>query len=273
MKRVFFLLFGLFTYLITVFTILYLIGFIGNVLVKKSIDGAPEMPFWSAIGIDVLLILLFALQHSIMARRWFKRLWRKHLPAAIERSVYGLFSCLALFLLMHKWQPLGLTIWHIHSEVFAVIIYSLYFFGWSVMITATFLINHWDLFGVRQVYLRFNHKPYTALNLEKPFLYKRIRHPLYLGLLIAFWATPHMTITHLLFSSFLTMYILIAIKFEERDLIADFGDHYLEYKKEVPMLNPFQKKFQSNKNSQPLSEDLLNGVTYLSIKKQSEKVK
>ena len=129
-----------------------------------------------------------------------------------------------------------------HAEWAASIIYAFYFFGWSIMITATFLINHWDLFGVRQVYLRFNLKPYTSLNLEKPFLYKRIRHPLYLGLLIAFWSTPYMTITHLIFSAFLTFYILFAIQLEEKDLIADFGDHYLEYQKNVPMLNPFLKK-------------------------------
>ena len=240
MKRAFIFLYGVIVYLITLVTITYLIGFVGNLVVPVSLDGPLTRPFGEALLINFGLILLFVVQHTIMARRSFKDWWAKNLPKALERSTYVLASCICLLLLYRYWEPLGGVVWEVRDETATIILYSLFFLGWTIMFTATFLINHWDLFGLRQVYLHLVHRPHTMLDLKKPFLYKRVRHPLYLGFLIAFWATPVMTYTHLFFSLAMTLYILMGIFFEEKDLVQDFGERYIDYRRRVPMLLPFR---------------------------------
>ena len=241
-KKTLFFLFGLFVYFIALITLAYMAGFLGNFLVPNSIDGLPRTDTWSAILTNILLILVFTCQHSIMARQGFKKWWIRIIPKPIERSTFVLFSSLALLFIFHYWQPIRGIVWDFQSAPLAVIFYAIYFLGWTIVVVATFLINHWDLFGLRQVYLYLVDRPYTALDLSKPFFYGRIRHPLYLGFLITFWATPTMTVTHLLFSVLVSTYIFLAVKLEEKDLISDFKDQYLEYKKKVPMLLPINKK-------------------------------
>jgi protein-S-isoprenylcysteine O-methyltransferase Ste14 len=200
------------------------------------------MPIGPAIAIDVALLLLFALQHSIMARRWFKERWTRIVPQPIERSTYVLFSSLALILLFRKWQPIGGVIWSVGDSNGRWILQALFAFGLVLVLVATFLINHFDLFGLRQVWLYLLGRPYTALPFATPGLYRMVRHPLYVGWLLVFWMAPTMTIAHLLFSVATTAYIVMAIQFEERDLIDSHGDAYRNYKRNVPMLVPFSNR-------------------------------
>jgi methanethiol S-methyltransferase len=191
-----------------------------------------------ALLIDVGLLGLFALQHSIMACPAFKRWWTTFVPAPVERSTYVLFSSLALLLLFWQWQSMGGTIWHVENSTARLLLYGLFTFGWLLVLVSTFLINHFDLFGLRQVYLYLRGKEYTALNFATPWPYKLVRHPLYVGWLFAFWATPTMTAAHLVFALVTTAYILIAIRLEEQDLLAAHGEAYAEYRRHVPMLVP-----------------------------------
>ena len=240
-RKILFFLYGLIIYFIGLATLIYLCGFIGNFLVPNTIDGPPRVDVLTALGINLSLVMLFMFQHSLMARQSFKKWWLKIVPRPIERSTFVLFSCAALLSIFHFWQPMPGVIWDIKYRPLVVFCYSIYFLGWTIVLISTFLINHWDLFGMRQVYLHLVDKPYTDLDLTKPFFYGKIRHPLYLGFLIAFWATPKMSVAHLVFSLTITAYILIAIQLEERDLIADFKDRYLDYKKKVPMILPLRK--------------------------------
>ena len=242
MKRIFFLLYGLVSYLVFFGTFLYAIGFVGNLVVPKAIDGEPTTPLVSAVLINASLLLLFALQHSIMARPAFKRWWTKWVPLALERSTYVLLASLCLMLMMWQWQPIGGIIWSVDNAVIKTILLVLYMTGWTIVLVSTFLINHFDLFGLRQVWLNFQDRPYTALPFRLPLFYKFVRHPLYLGFLIAFWSTPVMTVAHLLFALLTTGYILTAIQLEERDLLSHFGERYRNYKKWAPMLIPFSKR-------------------------------
>lgn len=242
MKKAIFLLYGAVAYLCFFGTILYAIGFVGNLIVPKTIDGTPQAPLLQALLTNTGLLLLFAFQHSIMARPAFKRWWTQFVPEPIERSTFVLFSSLCLMLLMSQWQPLGGVVWSIESPLAQGVLMALYLLGWAIVFLSTFLINHFDLFGLRQVWLHFLGKPYTHLPFRTPFLYKAVRHPLYMGFLIAFWATPMMTVTHLLFALATTGYILTAIQLEERDLITQFGDKYRNYRRSAPMLIPFSKK-------------------------------
>lgn len=236
------LIYGVVSYLIFLLTFLYAIGFMGNILVPKSIDSGADGPFVNALIINVILLSIFAVQHSVMARPAFKIRWTKIIPKAAERSTYTLLSSLALILLFYYWQPMGGIIWQVEAgSIGQIILYSLFGFGWALVLASTFLINHFDLFGLRQVYLNFIGKEYTALKFGTPGFYKLIRHPLYLGWFFAFWATPTMTVAHLAFAVITTIYILLAIRWEEQDLLTALGEDYANYRKMVPMIIPFTK--------------------------------
>lgn len=239
MKKYLFLLYGVVAYLAFFGTILYAIGFVGNFIVPKTIDGAPLVPLWQAILTNTAFLLLFAVQHSVMARPAFKRWWTQYIPQPVERSTFVLFASLILMAMMAFWQPMGGIVWSTENGLVTTLLRVTYLIGWSLVFLSTFLINHFDLFGLRQVWLHFKGKPYRHLEFGTPFLYKYVRHPLYLGFVIAFWSTPVMTVTHLLFALATTGYILTAIQFEERDLIAHFGQKYRDYRQRVPMLLPF----------------------------------
>jgi protein-S-isoprenylcysteine O-methyltransferase Ste14 len=247
MKKPISLLYGFTSYLAFLGTILYAIGFVGNLVVPKTIDGEPELPLVNAILTDVLLLLIFALQHSIMARPSFKSWWAKFVPSHLERSTFVLLASLCLILMMWQWQPVGGVVWSTENETLKTILLISYLSGWAIVFLSTFLINHFDLFGLRQVWLYATGRSYTDLPFRVPAFYKLVRHPLYLGFLVAFWSTPFMTATHLLFAGLTTGYILTAIRFEERDLLASFGETYRNYKRWVPMIIPFCKRKTENK--------------------------
>ena len=249
MKKTIFLLYGVLAYLAFFGTFLYTIGFVGNYVVPKTIDGTPSVPLWQAILINAGFLTLFAVQHSIMVRPAFKRWWTTFVPEPIERSTFVLFASLILMGMMAFWQPMGGVVWSIESPVAQGIILVAYLLGWTMVLVSTFLINHFDLFGLRQVWLHFRGKPYTHLPFRTPVLYKMVRHPLYLGFIIAFWATPLMTVTHLLFAVATTAYILTAIQLEERDLVNHFGDKYRQYRRTVPMILPLGTNKKSESNS------------------------
>ena len=234
--------YGLVCYAIFFATFLYAIGFVGNLVVPKTIDAAPILSFPLALLINVGLLGLFGIQHSVMARPAFKRWWTQFVPTPLERSTYVLLSSLCLIALFYFWQPLGITIWHVQNPIGQIILYSLFAFGWLLVLIATFLINHFDLFGLRQVYLYLIDRDYTPLQFATPGPYKVVRHPLYVGWLFAFWATPTMTATHLVFALITTAYILVAIQFEERDLVAVHGEAYVNYRRRVPMIIPFSRR-------------------------------
>jgi methanethiol S-methyltransferase len=252
MKRIGFFLYGCVCYLVFFGTFIYAIGFIGDLVVPRTLDGTPVMPIAAAVAMDVALLMLFALQHSIMARRWFKELWTQIVPQTLERSTYVLFSSLALIVLFVRWQPIGGDIWSVEDPAGRLVLRSLFAFGAALVLVSTFLINHFDLFGLRQVWLYLIGRPYSALPFATPGPYRMVRHPLYVGWLFVFWMTPTMTIAHLLFSVATTAYILLAIQFEERDLIRSHGASYREYKRTVPMLIPFASR-RSRAVAEPLS--------------------
>jgi protein-S-isoprenylcysteine O-methyltransferase Ste14 len=229
--------YGVVSYLAFLATFLYAVGFIGNFVVPKSIDSGRQLPLMQALAINTALLGLFAVQHSVMARQWFKRAWTRIVPVPVERSTYVLFSSLALLLLFWKWQPIGVVVWSVKSASGQLAIQFLYALGWLTVLVATFLINHFDLFGLRQVWLYLSGRPYTALKFRTPGLYQLVRHPLYVGWLLVFWSAPVMTAAHLVFAIATTGYILIAIQMEERDL-ARLHTEYAEYRRRVPMLVP-----------------------------------
>lgn len=241
-KRILFFAYGVISYLIFFGTFLYAIAFIGNFGVPRTLDGPAEGPLAISLVIDLLLLLVFAAQHSIMARKWFKDWWTRVVPKVVERSTYVLFSSLALILLMWQWRPLGGMIWSIDDPAGRVVLRGLFAFGWLLVLFCTFLINHFDLFGLRQVWLNLLGRPYNALSFVTPGPYKLVRHPLYVGWLFAFWMTPVMTLAHLVFSLATTAYILLAIQFEERDLVREHGETYEDYRRAVPMLIPVPRK-------------------------------
>jgi len=216
---------------------LYAVGFLGNFGVPKAIDSGRDVLLGTALAIDLGLLGLFAIQHSVMARQWFKRAWTRIVPAPAERSTYVLFSSLALSLLFLKWQPIGGTVWNVSEGTGKLVLHALYGGGWLIVLVSTFLINHFDLFGLRQVWLYLRGVPYTPLKFRTPGLYRVVRHPLYFGWMLVFWAAPTMTIAHLIFALATTAYILIAIQPEERDL-SKMHPEYQVYRMEVPMILP-----------------------------------
>jgi len=241
MKRLAIFAYGLISYAVFFASFLYAIGFIGNFWVPKSIDSPREVSLGTALLVNLGLLALFAVQHSVMARPAFKRWWTRIVPESAERSTYVLFSSLALIVLFWFWQPMGGVVWNITAPWGVNTMYALYAAGYALLLYTTFLIDHFDLFGLRQVWFQLIRKPMTPLEFKTPWLYRQVRHPLYVGWLMIFWATPTMTVAHLVFAVMTTAYILVAIQLEERDLI-DAHPEYVEYRKRVPMLVPFGKR-------------------------------
>lgn len=237
-KRILFFAYGLACYALFLATFCYAIGFVGGFLVPTQLDSTRVAPLGEAIAVNCGLLAIFAVQHSVMARRWFKERWTQIVPWAIERSTYVLFASLALLLLFWQWRPIGIEIWTVESPVARALIWGVFAAGWGTVLVVTFLINHFDLFGLRQVWLPLIGRPYTRVDFVTPMPYRHVRHPLYFGFLLAFWATPQMTLAHLVFALATTAYIVLAIQFEERDLVHEHGAAYEQYRKKVPMLLP-----------------------------------
>ena len=244
--------YGVLCYLIFFGTFLYAVGFMANLAVPKSIDSGRQEPLAQALLIDAGLLLLFALQHSVMARQWFKRAWTRLVPEPVERSTYVLFSSLLLLLLFWQWRPIGGQVWNVENAVGRIALYSVFAVGWLTVLASTFLINHFDLFGLRQVYFYLRGREYSPISFRTPGLYRFVRHPLYLGWLMAFWSTPTMTAAHLVFAIATTSYILVAIQFEERDMMRFYGDAYRRYRKQIPMIIPVRL---SKRKSESLATD------------------
>ena len=237
-RRILYFAYGVACYAVFFATFLYAIAFIGNCPRVKALDGPRTGSLAAAIAIDVALLGLFAVQHSLMARPWFKERWTHIVPSVLERSTYVLFSSLALILLFAQWRPLGGVVWSVENPLARGVLWALFAFGWGLVLVATFLIDHFDLFGLRQVWLQLVGRPYTRLAFGTPGPYRLVRHPLYVGWFFAFWMTPAMTVTHLLFAVATTASILIAIQFEEHDLVREHGESYEDYRRRVPMLIP-----------------------------------
>ncbi|SFZ89370.1 Protein-S-isoprenylcysteine O-methyltransferase Ste14 [Flaviramulus basaltis] len=242
MKKIIILIYGALAYIIFLIAFLYAIGFVGNMYVPKTIDSGVETSLSKAIIINIILLSVFAIQHSLMARPAFKKWFTSIISPAIERSTYVLLSSLALILLYLYWQPLTTVVWDVENQIIAFILIGVFFLGWLIVLLSTFMINHFELFGLAQIFNNLKNKQTENPKFQTNYLYKIIRHPIMLGFIIAFWATPVMTVGHLMFAVITTLYILIAIKFlEEKDLRKSIGEKYETYQKEVPMLIPFIK--------------------------------
>ncbi len=242
MSKTLMFIYGIVVYVIFLLVFLYAIGFVGDFLVPKSIDvGGQSASLGLTLLIDAILLGLFALQHSIMARPGFKRVWTKIIPKPIERSTYVLFASLILALIFWQWRPISTPVWHVQNAAVAGVLWALFAIGWLIVLAATFMIDHADLFGLRQVYLHLRQQEKRPHSFTTKMFYQRLRHPIMAGFIVAFWATPYMTWGHLFFAVMTTGYILVGIAFEERDLIGYFGQTYVDYKKQVPALVPLPK--------------------------------
>ena len=242
MGRLLALLYGVLCYLVFLATFLYAIGFVGGVFVPLSLDSDPSAPFAESLLIDVALLGIFAMQHSVMARPAFKRWWTRFVPRSIERSTYVLFSSLALILLFWQWRPLGGVVWEVDGPMARDMLWTLFALGWVIVLVGTFLISHVDLFGLRQVWLNWRRAPYAPPGFVTPLFYRLVRHPIMLGFIVAFWAAPRMTFAHLVFAIATTAYILVALQFEEHDLATSIGEPYRDYQRRVRMLVPLPRK-------------------------------
>lgn len=247
--------YGVLSYLVFFVTFLYAVGFVGNFFVPKTIDTGEPSPLATALIVNAVLLVLFAVQHSVMARPVFKQWLKNFMPAAAERSTYVLISSLLLIVLFWQWRPLPELVWQIEAQAGRFILWSLFWLGWLMVLVSTFMINHFDLFGLRQVLLFFSGSEYRHLEFSTPWLYRHVRHPIMTGFIIAFWATPDMTVGHLLFSLATTGYIFIGVFFEERDLVTFYGDKYEKYQQEVPRLMPRLKKSAWTPASNDSTED------------------
>jgi protein-S-isoprenylcysteine O-methyltransferase Ste14 len=241
MGRLLGFLYGLAAYFVFADAFLYAIGFVTGLFVPKTIDTGTVVPIAEALIVNLLLMSLFAVQHSVMARKQFKQWWTQYVPHSVERSTYVLFASLALLLLFWQWRPMPAVIWQVVNPQFALTVTALSMVGWVLVLLSTFLINHFELFGVHQVVNNLAGRPMPAVRFKTPVLYKVVRHPIYLGFIIAFWITPVMTVGHLLFAAVTTAYIFVGIWLEERDLVALFGDEYRNYRNRVSMLVPWRK--------------------------------
>jgi methanethiol S-methyltransferase len=241
MGRIAAFLYGLAAYLLFFFTFLYAIGFVTGVAVPKTIDTGPVVPIGEALIVNILLMTLFALQHSVMARKPFKQWLTQYVPATIERSTYVLCASLTLVLLFWQWRPIPDVVWEVANPQLATNITAISFFGFALVLVSTFLINHFELFGLHQVANNLAGRTMPEPRFKTPVLYKVVRHPIYLGFIIAFWAAPVMTVGHLLFAAVTTAYIFVGIFLEERDLVQLFGEQYKRYRAQVGMLVPFRR--------------------------------
>lgn len=231
--------YGVAAYAAGLVSLLYLIAFSGNLGVPRSVDVGPGAPWGQALGVDLALVLLFGLQHSVMARGGFKRWWTRVVPPAVERSTYLVATCAVLAALFWCWRPIVTPVlWQVENTAGAALLWSLFGIGWLLVLLSTFLINHFELFGLQQVFARLTRRPLPEARFRTPLLYRYVRHPLYLGLLLSFWSVPVMTAGRLLFAAGFSAYILVGIAYEERDLLALFGEHYRRYRAEVGMLLP-----------------------------------
>jgi protein-S-isoprenylcysteine O-methyltransferase Ste14 len=233
--------YGLLSYIVFFAAFLYAIGFVSGLVVPKTVDVGRAVPMAEALVVDLLLMSVFAIQHSVMARKQFKQWWTRFVPKSVERSTYVLLASLALVLLFWQWCPIPMVVWHIGNPGIAMALVGISFAGWLIVLTSTFLINHFELFGLHQVATNLAGRPMPTPRFRTPLIYKLVRHPIYLGFVIAFWAAPTMTAGHLLFAAVTTAYIIVGILLEERDLIDLFGDEYRRYRKQVPMLVPWRR--------------------------------
>jgi len=245
--------YGIGAHAVFLVTILYAIGFVSNLVVPKSIDSGVAGPLIDSMLINTMLLGLFAVQHSVMARQGFKRWWTRFVPPSTERSTFVLLSSLALLLLYWQWRPIPEPIWTVQNPVIATALEAISFFGWGLLFASTFMLSHFELFGLSQVFARLFRMQSPAAKFHTPLLYRLVRHPIYLSFLLAFWATPSMTAGHLLFAIATTGYILIGIQLEERDLIGMFGDQYRSYRERVSMLLPLPGRKQDDRTDQQAS--------------------
>ena len=242
MKRYLTIGYGAAAYLLFAVAFLYAIGFVGNLVVPRSVDHGITTSIGEAVVVNLVLLGLFGVQHSVMARPGFKRWWTRIVPTPIERSTYVVFASIVLLVLYWQWRTMPAVIWDVREPAGRLVVWVAFWLGWAIVFASTFMINHFDLFGLRQVYLAWRGKPYAELDFRTHLFYRLVRHPLMLGFIIAFWAAPTMTAGHLLFSIATTGYILLAIQFEERDLVATLGDQYRDYRSVTSMLVPLPRR-------------------------------
>lgn len=243
MKRGFIFLYGIISYLLFFGFFLYLVGFLGGFYVPKTVASPEEMPWLGAFLINLLLLVLFGVQHSGMARGSFKQWLTRFIPQPMERSTYVLSTVIIFSIVLWQWQPMNATIWQVESSIAIFAINALFWLGWGILLISTYLIDHFELFGLKQVYFQLRQKQMPAIGFVTPFFYKYVRHPMMIGIIVAMWATPHLTVGHLMFALGMTLYIGMGVAFEEKDLVKHFGKRYLAYQEQVPSIIPnFRKK-------------------------------